>query len=203
MRRVNLYYLSQLKDTYNLEIENDKLPYSLKPNYDIEYTKLIWDSILNSNCNNTINKPVFPRGNIEADIMIIGQNPGGRGKGDYTTIWNGGPNSKFIIEATKEAGIYYNSWFTNLVPFPTIDNKITKVQIEESKHLLDLQIRIIKPKVFIGLGKGVNSFLKKYKLGQCPIIELQHPAYVRRFLSGDPKNRENYVQLLSSSKVFI
>lgn len=168
-----------------------------------EKANIIWDSVKNNFAPGTIHKPVQPRGNIEADIMIVAQNPGGRGVGEYSTVWSDGPSTKFVLDSVKEAGIYKNSWFTNLVPYPTTDNKVTKDQIEATEHILYAQVDLIKPKVLIGLGGVVNESLKETYGGDIHIIEMQHPSYVKRFLSGNTKNKENYIQKFAEAKKYL
>lgn len=210
-------YLYELKYSYPFlkNLPNEMLPFvtEITTNNIVEkntysFTTVrnissIWNSIFQFNDKDIILTPAFPRGNAEADIMIVGQNPGGRGKEDsrYTVIWNDGPNSKFFLNCVEEAGIFQNVWFTNLFLFPTPDNRITKEQVDKTMHLFDLQVEKIKPKVFIGLGKTVCHYLKNNKF-DIPVIEVPHPAYVRRFLSGDKKNRENYIDSLSSAKTY-
>lgn len=163
----------------------------------------IWDLVKNGSAPGTINKAIQPRGNIEADVMIVAQNPGGRGNRDYSTIWADGPNSNFILDATKQAGIYRNTWFTNVVPYPTEDNKVTKEQIDAVEHILYAQVELIKPKVLIGLGGIANENLKRIFGNDLPILEVPHPAYVRRFKSGDPKNKEIYIDSIAKSKEYL
>jgi uracil-DNA glycosylase len=135
--------------------------------------------------------------------MVVAQNPGGRGNGDYSTIWANGPNSNFILSATKEADIFNNIWFTNLVPYPTEDNKITKEQIEATEHIIHAQVELLNPKVIIGLGGFACNYLKKNFSKNIQVIEQKHPAYVRRFLSGDKANREKYVQVFAETKKYL
>lgn len=193
-----------------LEVDNQNEKFNLsrmrhhEVQLGIEKVSEIWNSILQFKNKDFILTPALPRGNVAAEIMIVGQNPGGRGKEDsrYTVLWYDGPNSGFILKCVEEAGIFQDSWFTNLVLFPTPDNKITKDQVGKTSDLFNKQVEIIKPKVFIALGKVVAHYLKDNKF-DIPVIEAAHPAYVRRFLSGDPINRENYINTLASAKIFV
>lgn len=166
-------------------------------------TKFIWDLVKNGSAPNTTAKAIQPRGNIEAEVMVIAQNPGGRGNRDYSTIWADGPNSSFILDVTKQAGIFRNTWFTNVVPYPTDDNKITKEQIDATEHILYAQVELIKPKVLVGLGNIVCENLNRIFGKDLPIIEVPHPAYVRRFKSGDPKNKEQYIEDIAKAKQYL
>lgn len=136
-------YLTELKEKYKLNIDDENLPFSFSNKHEaIKKVEKIWDSILNGKCDDAILTPALPRGNTEANIMIIGQNPAGRGKHHYTTIWTGKSNPAFLIKVTQQADIYKDSWFTNLVPYPTSDNKITNKQINQTLDLLKLQLDI-------------------------------------------------------------
>ncbi|AEO93574.1 thymidylate kinase [Bacillus phage G] len=186
-------------DTTNSKTEND-----VKRIIEaFEKAKIIWDLVKNGSCSNTVLKPVQPRGNIEGKVMVVAQNPGGRGEGEYSTVWADGNNSKFLLDATKKAGIFRDTWFTNLVPYPTQDNQITKAQIEEVEHIIYAQVELIKPKVIIGLGNIVNEHLNKLFGGNVPIIELKHPAYVKRFLSGDKDYKTKYSLDFAEAKKYL
>lgn len=198
--------LESLKEKYNLNIENEHLPFIddeklIKPA--LVTVEIIWNKFLSDTYPNDLKSVALPRGNVNANIMVVAQNPGGRGKSDYSAIWANGPNSKFVLNSTKSAGIFEDIWFTNLVPYPTLDNKVTKQQISETEHIIKLQVQLIKPKVIIGLGKVSSDNMRRLFSKDCEIIELQHPAYVRRFLSGDIKNREKYIEGFASSKKYL
>ncbi|MNJ90388.1 thymidylate kinase [compost metagenome] len=163
----------------------------------------IWNCVREGDCPDAILKNVQPRGNVESEIMIVAQNPGGRGNGEYSTIWADGPNSDFVLSAIQEAGIFNNSWFTNLVPYPTEDNKITKEQIEATEHILYAQIELLRPKILIGLGSFSSDYLNKNFGKVIKVIKQQHPAYVKRFLSGNKNNHKKYVEIFSEAKTII
>lgn len=159
----------------------------------------IWTAIRNGYCPDVIQNFVGPRGNVFGEIMVVAQNPARRGRDRNSTVWSSGALSEFVIDVTKRAGIHNDCWYTNLVPYPTTDNKVTKRQIEATREILELQIELLKPKVIVGMGNVVNESLRRI-VRDIPIVELKHPAYVRRFLSGDPSNKEGYVAALAAAK---
>lgn len=156
---------------------------------------IIWDSIRNGYCSDVIMTPALPRGNVEADVMIIAQNPGGKGKPGihYSTTWcDVGSLSKFVLDITKETGIHRKTWYTNLVPYPTFDNKVTKEQINDTSHIIDNEINLIQPKKIITLGDISSKVISKKYGKNIEVIELPHPAYVKRFFSGNKEKIEKY-----------
>lgn len=186
-------------DTTNSETENDVKRVIEAFNK----VNTIWNLTKNDIPSNVISKPVQPRGNIEAEIMVVGQNPGGKGKGEYSTTWSHGPNSKLVTEATKAAGIFKNCWFTNLVPYPTEDNKITKQNIDDTQHILYAQYELIKPKVIVALGDIVFDNLNTIFGDEVPIISMKHPSYVTRFLSGDKDYISKYALGFEEAKQYL
>lgn len=197
-------YMNEMALPYiEIDTTNSKTEDDIKKIIDaFNKVNFIWDLFRNGSAPGVITIPVFPRGNVFGEVMVVAQNPGGRGIRDYSTVWSDGPNSKFLIEAIKEAGIYRNTWFTNLVPYPTPDNKVTNEQIEATEHILYAQVELLKPKVLIGLGSISSNYLKENFGKDIKVIELAHPAYVRRFLSGDSKNREKWVKQMQEAKKY-
>lgn len=208
------FHLVELNKKYGFDLENEKLPFvfaDLDSDKGVDkvinaYTKveLIWNSLKNHTCpESAIDKFAFPRGNIDGRIMVVSQNPGGHGERDYFTIWADGPNSKYLMSVVKEAKVFDKVWFTNLFPYATENNRVTEEQVYLTESLLTQQFDIIQPHVVIGLGGLANKHVRRLFGDDVPIIGLNHPAYVRRFLSGDPKNRENYVESFRCAKDYI
>lgn len=178
-------------DTTNSETENDLKRILLA----YEKINTIWNLIRNGQATGAIMTPALPRGNIEADVMLIGQNPGGKGKPGihYSTTWcDVGALSDFVLNITKEAGIHRKTWYTNLVPYPTADNKVTNQQIEDTIHIIGKEIELIQPKKIITLGNIASTEISKRFGKDFEVIELLHPAYVKRFFSGHPDKMKNY-----------
>lgn len=185
-------------DTTNSETSND-----LKKILEA-YSKVdkIWTAIREGNAPGAIITPAFPRGNVEADIMVIGQNPGGRGKPNvkYSTTWCDINLSEFMMNITKEADIHRNSWYTNLVPYPTSDNKVTNEQVESTLDILKLQVELIQPKKIATLGNISKDVVTREFGKDFEIVPFQHPAYVKRFMSGKPDKLKEYINKFSNLK---
>jgi uracil-DNA glycosylase family 4 len=143
-------------------------------------------------------KPVFlPRGNVNAKYMILGQNPGGRGNGlNVPTCFIHGKTSKFLNKTLKEAGIYYNCWFSNIVQCSTKDNKINNKLVKNCIDKLKLQLDLIQPDVLFVLGNDTYKYLQKNIDEQnydVKIIKNYHPTYIKRFYSNDQDKINNYI----------
>lgn len=156
----------------------------------------IWEQIrictLNK-CNGVISPTPLPRGNVEAKYMIVGQNPGGRGKGSqYQTAWSEGKASNFLNDILVQAGIYLDCWFTNLVLCSTNDNKINNHQMEVCSVNLKKQLEMINPEKVFALGSTTAVYLKQ-NFSEYEIIEVAHPSYMQRFYSKNEQKMSEYI----------
>ena len=166
------------------------------------YEKLnkIWDSLRGcSKCNITTTPLALPRGNINAKYFVVGQNPGGRGKekNQYVPIFSAGNTSQFLIDTLINAGIYKDSWLTNLVLCGTCDNKINKNLVDNCQYNLKLQYDLIKPEKIFALGNETYKYLKENfenNLQDCEIILVEHPTYIKRFFSGKVDKLNEYME---------
>lgn len=156
----------------------------------------IWGSIkqrMDSRCADVIAPTPLPRGNIEAKYMIVGQNPGGRGVGSqYQTAWSEGKTPEFLNSILKQAGIYLDCWFTNLVLCSTESNSINAKQINTCIANLEYQIRLINPDIIFALG-GVAAKALKTSFPNKKIVEVVHPTYIKRFYSNNPEKIQEYI----------
>ena len=209
-------HFQKVLDSYDEYMYEQALPYieidttSSDTNNDVDKiissyrkSKKIWEEVRIGDSINEVIKPVQPRGNINGDIMIVGQNPGGKGKRDYSTTWCAGATSRMLMNVTKKAGIFRDSWFTNLVPYPTDDNSVSESQINSTSHILKTQIDLIQPKVIIALGNIVHDNLVKSYGKKIPILKSYHPSYVQRFMSNDVARMENYIDSFKRAKKYL
>ena len=144
---------------------------------------------------------VFGTGNNNAEIMIIGEAPGK--DEDLKGVPFIGRAGKLLTEFLDSINLKRDSIFiTNTVKCRPPENRNPEPQeINACSHYLDMQIKIIQPKVIILLGKiaanrmlnknksiselrGKKFFLKNYSI---PIIVFYHPAYILRRPSQKPK----------------
>ncbi len=166
------------------------------------------------NLSTTRKKSVFGEGNLESDIMIIGEAPGR--EEDESGIPFVGRAGKLLDEILFYLGLDRNKIFiTNIVKCRPPENRNPlNEEISACKNYLKEQISHIKPKLLILLGKvAANSILHKdmsmsdmrrrifneneYDL---PIFVLYHPAFILRSplqkknLWEDIKFLENYIE---------
>jgi len=163
----------------------------------------IWGSIkqcIDNKCDGVIAPTPLPRGNVEAKYMIVGQNPGGRGKGSqYQTAWSEGQTPEFLNNVLKQAGIYLDCWFTNLVLCSTENNSITTKQANTCIANLEYQIQLINPDIIFALGEVAAKTITK-KFPNKKVIEVAHPTYIKRFYSNKPDKIQEYIDLFKVGK---
>ena len=137
---------------------------------------------------------VFGTGDNNAEIMIIGEAPGKDEdlKGEPFV----GRAGKLLNEFLDSINLYRDNIFiTNTVKCRPPENRNPETQeISACAHYLDMQIKIINPKVIILLGKiaanrmlnedkpitdlrGKKFFLQNHSM---PVIVFYHPAYILR-----------------------
>jgi len=137
---------------------------------------------------------VFGSGDSNAEIMIVGEAPGK--DEDLQGIPFVGRAGKLLTELLDSIHLQReNIFITNTVKCRPPENRNPKTQeIDACAYYLDEQIKIIKPKVIILLGKiaadrmlnvdkpitelrGKKFFLKNHSI---PVIVFYHPAYILR-----------------------
>lgn len=147
----------------------------------------------------TRNTVVFGEGNIEADIMFIGEGPGRQE--DLTGrpfVGRAGELLTRIIELGMKIP-RDKVYIANIVKCrPTVDLEMQKdrppdqEEVNACKDFLLEQIRIIQPKVIITLGSPASKFLLNQQAGitklrgkwffynNIPVMPTYHPSYVLR-----------------------
>ncbi len=151
------------------------------------------------------NKPVFSRGNPEADMVICGMCPGPEENAvGFPFVGTAGKILDEILQTifTKESEFppHYYVYITNLVKcFVPPGTKLATEWMNTCLPYFLVQINIIKPKVIISLGKDVGNFLlnndlnmgvmrgKEYKYMSSTLICSYHPSYLAR--GGGSKHR--------------
>lgn len=138
---------------------------------------------------------VFADGNIEADIMLIGEAPGA--DEDKMGVPFVGRAGKFLNEFLEKAGIDRKKdiYIANTVKCrPPENRKPTNAEKNACEENLKKQIDIVKPKVIILCGScAMESFIKDKKLtitkarGQVfeykdgiKLVPVFHPSYLLR-----------------------
>jgi len=136
-------------------------------------------------------------GNLNADVMFIGEAPGRvedpalRGK-----AFVGNKSSDMFYKAVKDTfGDYKDIWTTNVVKCNPPENRTpTRIEITCCIDFLFREIHIVKPKMIILLGrtaidsllpecKGISierSLAKEFSWQGIPVYVIYHPAYACR-----------------------
>ncbi len=113
-------------------------------------------------------RPVFGEGSPTAKILAIGEAPG------FYEDQQGRPfvgrSGQLLRKLLREVGLdlQRDIYITNVVKHRPPENRDpTPEEIEAYKPYLDAQIRLIKPKIIITLGRfSMNKFLPKAKISQ-------------------------------------
>lgn len=147
--------------------------------------------------------PTLPWGNYtERKIMVVGQNPGGKGRKHYPIIWKGSANAEFFMDCVEKAGIKLDCWYTNLCPYPTKDNLLSVDQFNETKHIIQMELDLLRPNVVITLGRTVDEYFHYLKYeGQ--VINVYHPSYMNRFHKKNNEILADYIDRLRQARQFL
>lgn len=117
---------------------------------------------------------VFGDGNIDADIMFIGEAPG-RNE-DLQGKPFVGQAGKLLTEAIESIGLNRSDvYITNVVKCrPPKNRDPTKEEIAACEPYLDKQISIINPSIIVTLGRfAMRYMLNKYNLGSHTISKVR------------------------------
>ncbi|MBE0446777.1 MAG: uracil-DNA glycosylase [Actinobacteria bacterium] len=145
--------------------------------------------------------PVFPRGNLDAACMLVGEGPGEQEEKQQKPFV--GAAGRLLEETLKNLGfdIEHDFYITNIVKYRSFNtlpsgrkaNKPPTVKhINAERDFLEREIAIIKPKLIVALGaKASQWFLGKgFKLTQdhgkfynwhgIEVLPTYHPAAILR-----------------------
>jgi uracil-DNA glycosylase family 4 len=128
---------------------------------------------------NIVHRYAMPTGNLEANIMFLGEAPGvADGERILERVMARGPTSKFLRRACIKAGIYFESWFTNILKCALKNNKKKSDEpFENCFSFLKEEIEIINPSVIILLGRNVQQFIhSKSEMKKYNLKDLLHPS---------------------------
>lgn len=132
-------------------------------------------------------QPVFPSGNVDAEIFIIGEAPGSSSKGlknQIKTMPFAYSSGNILRSILKENNVEDKVFVSNLVKCntPTIG-----IQESEFEHCIEKwlirEIELVKPKKIIVLGHNAKTQFNRFalhSLGKIEISYLFHPAYFLR-----------------------
>ena len=125
-------------------------------------------------------------GPINAKVMLIGQNPGAQEDEQGRPFV--GRAGKFLTETLKEFGIKREDLFiTNIVKHVSPKNrKPYPDEVEACLPYLEMQIKIIEPKVIVLLGASAKETPRSEGI---EYLEVIHPSAAMRFKEMNNKFR--------------
>lgn len=155
------------------------LPYTF---VDIDFDlKDIWKKPeLCEKCGSNVrtNKKALPTGNLNPKWMIVGEAPGEDDEfEEFNRAWVDGPSSEILSKALYKLGIYYDSWFTNILKCATPGNtNVTQKDAKNCFPYLKNEFKLLKPKNILILGNNAKEMMPQ-KIKGINIYHFYHPAY--------------------------
>ena len=146
-----------------------------------------------SNLANLTKKIVVGRGNLDAQIVVIGEAPGAKEEELGKPFV--GRSGKLLDQLLRNAGfdIRQDVYFCNVIKCrPPKNRRPTKSEIQENLPWLIQQIKLVNPKIIVLVGATASETILKNK---CPIsiirgkwidwegrlvMPIFHPAYLLR-----------------------
>ena len=174
----------------------DKFNYLDQTNQNFDFSKELLNQVDNCNlCSLSINRKnaVLQRGNVNASWFVVGDSP--NEQDELVKEPFSGESGVLLNKMLQAIGVDFNNdaYITNIVKCKTdINRNPTFEQISACKNYLVQQIRLVKPKIILSLGKDIIDILLYNKLPlnkvrgntfyfeNIPIIVTFSPAYLLR-----------------------
>jgi uracil-DNA glycosylase family 4 len=136
-----------------------------------------------------------PLGNVNAKVLFVGEAPGRVDNPELRGLpFVGNRSSDLLLDAVYAAwpNGYDDIFVTNVVKCnPPMNRKPTNEEIEACHHFLLEEIRLVRPKIIVALGRTAANFFgikenlniarfKEYNWGGCLVIPKLHPAAILR-----------------------
>lgn len=131
-------------------------------------------------CGNNVrlNKKALPTGNLNPDWMVVGAAPGEDDEfEEFNRAWVNGPSSEILSKALYKLGIYYDSWFTNILKCATPGN--SNVMQKDAKNCFPYirkEVKLLKPKNVLILGNNAKEMMPQ-KISGINVCHFYHPAF--------------------------
>lgn len=182
----------EYEQAYKKYIRYTSIPFCFK-NLNIDL-KDLWD-VDCSKCSSVVDLKVFPTGNLNPDIFVVGEAPSALG--DYSVYgnsfgraWVHGRTSNLIREALSFLKVHHLSWYTNILKCPIPGNKeISKEAIDNCYFYFKKELSILKPKIALILGKAAKKVWDYWGF-KTKAYFVYHPAYYARLR----KSSKNYAK---------
>ena len=124
---------------------------------------------------------VLPTGCMQPKIMVCGDAPGyGVTDVEYRQ-WVAGTSSHALRKALYVAGLYLDTWFTNLLRHPTPGNRpTTDEEVDLCGPSLLNEVNQLKPEYLLVCGNRTEEAIRRVTGFSVGIVKILHPAYVVR-----------------------
>lgn len=116
-------------------------------------------------------------------IFFVGSNPS---CGTFPTRY-----TDFFFEQLKKNG-FQNANLTDLIKLRVKNqdsDMLIKNNLQEQKKFLEEEIRILKPRLIVGMGNRCNGFLKSFKYDNC--VFMPHYSGIRF-----PRNKKKFIKCM-------
>lgn len=137
---------------------------------------------------------VFGAGDINADWMLVGDEPGEREDIEGKPFV--GVSGGLLTEMIRAIGLKRESvYITNVIKCNPVDNREAKTkEVSSCNDYLQRQIDLVKPKVILAIGRMAAQTLlgnkeplselrgKVHQLNDIPVVVVYHPSYLLRSL---------------------
>ncbi len=140
----------------------------------------------------TRTQTVFGAGNVNADWMLVGDEPGERDDVEGKPFV--GASGVLLTEMIRAIGLQRESvYITNIIKCNPVDNREAKTEeVNSCNDFLLRQIALVKPKVILAVGRMAAQALlgskeplsglrgKVHQLNGIPVVVVYHPSYLLR-----------------------
>jgi len=101
-----------------------------------------------------LDTPFFGIGNLNADIMFVGESPGYQTRQLNGITFCGNCSGDYFFDLLSEVKLHAgNCYITNVVKCQKANNeKPSSYEIGECKKYLDAEIKMVNPKIIVGVG---------------------------------------------------
>jgi DNA polymerase len=141
-----------------------------------------------------LDAPFFGLGNLNADIMFVGESPGYQTRQLNGMVFCGNRSGDFLLQLMAENKLHFgNSFLTNVVRCQKKNNeKPSPAEIKQCCHFLEEEIKLVQPLLIVCVGgvaleyftgqSSVTNFVNKYKIldNGITLTAIYHPAYILR-----------------------
>lgn len=147
-------------------------------------------------CKTVIYRKTMPTGNLNPEYFIVGDAPGvgdGEKKDRFDRVWVYGQSSHLLRKALLDISVYFDCWFTNLLKCSTPKNRpSTDMEVKACTSQLETEIKLLKPKKILLLGRNVQSMFPDFGV---PRTNIPHPTWFVRKGFG----YKEYAKIISKS----